>query len=150
MLFFSMMALASCDKQVLMEENQSIKDFNWAYEDVKTFTADIADTAITYNISVNIRHSFQFDWRNVWVNIETVFPDGHKFTKRVNLLLSEPDGHWYAKCLGDNCDLQVPIQQNAYFPQPGEYTFRIWQDMRVNPLPRIKSIGLRIEKYKAP
>ncbi len=145
-LLFSILALSSCDKKLVLDENQQVKNYRWSYEDAKSFTAAINDTSITYNIYINVRHSFQFEWRNVWVNIETVFPDGHSFNKRVNLLLSEPDGHWYAKCLGDNCDIQIPIQQNAYFPQPGNYTFKITQDMRVDPLPHFKSIGIRIEK----
>jgi gliding motility-associated lipoprotein GldH len=42
----------------------------------------------------------------------------------------------------------VPIQENAIFPQKGVYTFAIAQDMRVNPLSAIKSIGIRVEKAK--
>jgi gliding motility-associated lipoprotein GldH len=146
---FVVLALASCDKTRILEKNQPIKSDTWAYDDVKVFEAEIADTAISYNIYVQTRHSFQFEWRNMWVDIETIFPDSTSFHKRVNLLLSEPDGQWHGECLGDNCDMQVLIQSNALFPQPGKYKFKIKQDMRVNPLPKVKSIGMRIEKYTA-
>lgn len=142
----AVLILSSCDKARLMEENQQISNNSWEYKDAKQFTAEISDTAQTYNLYVNVRHSFQFEWRNVWVNIKTVFPDGKTFDKRVNLVLSEPDGHWYGDCLGDNCDLQVNIQNNAFFPQKGKYTFVVTQDMRVNPLPFVKSVGMRIER----
>jgi len=138
--------LTACDRTVVTEENTPVKDYNWDYADVKTFTANITDTSLTYNIYVNVRHSFQFEWRNMWVNIETVFPDSTTFSKRVNLPLSEADGHWHGDCLGDNCDAQVLIQRNAFFPQPGQYTFKLTQDMRVNPLGKVKSVGFRIEK----
>ncbi|MFN8285406.1 MAG: gliding motility lipoprotein GldH [Chitinophagales bacterium] len=141
--------LTACDKARIIDENQPVTNYNWNYSDEKVFTTEIKDTAITYNLYVNVRHSFNFEWRNMWVNIETTFPDGKKFDKRVNLLLSEPDGHWFGDCLGDNCDIQIPIQENAYFPQPGKYVFKLRQDMRVNPLPNIKSMGMRIEKYTA-
>lgn len=142
----SAMLLSSCDKTRVMEENAQIDGNNWEYKDVKSFNAEITDTAIGYNLYVNVRHSFQFEWRNMWVNIKTTFPDGKTFDKRVNLVLSEPDGHWFGDCTGDNCDMQLSIQNNAYFPQPGKYTFAISQDMRVDPLPFIKSVGMRIEK----
>ncbi len=142
------MLLTSCDKNRVIDDNQAITNYNWSYDEEKVFTTEIKDTAITYNLYVNLRHSFNFEWRNMWVNIETTFPNGKKFDKRVNLLLSEPDGHWFGDCLGDNCDIQIPIQENAYFPQPGKYIFKIRQDMRVNPLANIKSVGLRIEKYE--
>lgn len=138
--------LSSCDKSRVMEENQDVQDYQWNYSDTKVFAAEIQDTTTQYNIYVNLRHAFQFEWRNLWVNIETTFPNGKVYERRVNLLLSEPDGHWYGDCLGDNCDLQVSIQQNAFFPLPGKYTFKITQDMRVNPLPYIKSVGMRVEQ----
>ena len=140
------LTLTSCDKARVYEENKQIQDYKWNYNDAKTFVAEIKDTTQHYNLYVNMRHSFQFDWRNTWVKIVTTFPDGQTFDKRVNLVLSEPDGHWLGDCLGDNCDMQVMIQQNAIFPKPGKYTFKIVQDMRVNPLTAVKSIGLRIEK----
>ncbi|HWB65172.1 MAG TPA: gliding motility lipoprotein GldH [Chitinophagales bacterium] len=138
--------LSACDKTRVMEENQQITAYNWDYADGKTFTVDVTDTTQHYNVFVNVRHSFQFDWRNLWVKIKTTFPDGKNFEKRVNIVLSGPDGHWYASCLGDNCDYQAPIQMNAIFPEKGKYSFTIEQDMRVNPLPKIKSIGMRVEK----
>ena len=138
--------LTSCDRARIFEQNQPIKDYKWDYADAKTFVVEIKDTTQHYNLSVNVRHSFQFDWRNAWVKITTTFPDGQSFDKRVNLVLSEPDGHWIGDCLGDNCDMQVSIQQNAIFPKVGKYTFKIAQDMRVNPLTAVKSVGLRVEK----
>lgn len=143
---FVMLVVAGCNKNNVLEENAQINDYKWAYTDGKTFTTEIKDTAIKYDLYVSVRHSFNFEWRNLWINIETVFPDSTKFNKRVNLQLSQPDGHWYGDCLGDNCDLEIPIQLNAYFPQPGKYTFTITQDMRVSPLNYIKSVGMRIQK----
>ena len=140
------LTFTSCDKARIFEENQQVTDYKWKYEDTKTFVAEIKDTTQHYNLYINVRHSFQFDWRNIWVKITTTFPDGKSFDKRINLVLSEPDGHWLGDCLGDNCDMQVQIQQNAIFPQPGKYTFKITQDMRVSPLIAIKSVGMRIEK----
>ena len=146
LLSFCSVFLSSCDKNRLMEENQQVTNNLWNRNDAKTFTAQITDTTRHYNLYVNLRHSFNFEWRNVWVEISTVFPDGKRLQKRVNLVLSEPDGHWFGKSLGDNCDMQVQIQQSAIFPQPGKYTFKIAQDMRVNPLVAVKSVGMRIEK----
>ncbi len=146
LLFCAISLLVACDSAVIMEENQQVPDYSWEYKDDKTFTANITDTTQHYNIYINLRHSFNFEWRNLWVNIETSFPDGRKFDKRVNLVVSEPDGHWNGDCLGDNCDIQIPIQTKAFFPLPGKYKFKLTQDMRVNPLNYVKSIGMRIEK----
>lgn len=140
--------LTSCDPSKLYETNTPVKGEKWAYDDIKSYTVEVKDTVTRYNIYINLRHSFQFDWRNVYVQVGTQLPDGKKMEKRVNLPLCEPDGKWYGSCLGDNCDVPVMIQHDARFPMPGKYTFTLRQDMRVNPLEKIKSVGLRIEKAK--
>ncbi len=140
---------SSCDKKVVMESHQNIVNDKWDYADAKVFTAGITDTVQHYNIGVSLRHGFNFEWRNLWVKIETTFPDGNKYEKRVNLVLSNADGVWHGEVLGDNCDILIPIQDNAFFPQTGKYSFKISQDMRVNPLDYVKSVGMRIEKYSA-
>lgn len=141
--------LSSCDENVVMDSQQNIKSDKWDYADAKTFTAEITDTVQHYNIAVSLRHGFNFEWRNLWVKIETTFPDGKQYERRVNLVLSGPDGVWHADILGDNCDILIPIQDNAFFPKVGKYSFKISQDMRVNPLNYVKSVGIRIEKYSA-
>lgn len=147
-IFLIAITLSGCDKTRVYEDNLDITNYKWEYKDVKSFTAKIEDTTKAYNLYVNVRHGFQYEWRNLYVNITTVFPDGRKLDKRVSLELSEADGHWFGKCTGDNCDMQVPLQIGAHFPQKGKYTFKIAQDMRVNPLTNIKAIGFRISTDK--
>lgn len=141
-------ALVSCEKNYILEQNQPLKDCSWNYKDTQTFTAEIKDTIINYDIYIHMRHGFNFEWRNVWVKIETTFPDGREFEKRVNLVLGEADGRWLGNCLGDNCDIRIPIQQSAFFPYLGKYTFKITQDMRTNPLGAVKSVGMEIQQSK--
>lgn len=155
MLFFYIMVLivgtlnTGCDPNRVFDENKDINADGWDYADIKTFDVEITDTNIHYNVAVNVRHSFQFEWRNVYVTIGTLFPDSQNVEKRVNLQLSEPNGEWFGRCMGDNCFISIPIQQNAIFPKKGKYTFTIKQDMRTNPLPNIKFVGLRVEKASA-
>jgi len=141
-----LLLLSACDSKCFFEDNQPVTNEKWSYEDAKKFVVNVEDTVPYYNLLINIRHSFAFEWRNLYVLVTTEFPDGRKVDSRVNLMLSEADGHWYAKCVGDNCYLSIPIKENTRFPQKGKYTFTIKQDMRQNPLPYIKYIGFRIEK----
>jgi gliding motility-associated lipoprotein GldH len=145
-----LLCVTACDPNRLYETNTPVANEKWAYDDVKSFTIDVSDTTTRYNIYINVRHSFQFDWRNMYVQVGTQLPSGKKMEKRVNLPLCENDGKWFGSCLGDNCDIPVMIQENAKFPQKGKYTFTIRQDMRANPLEKIKSIGLRVEKATPP
>lgn len=129
-----------------MENYKNITNNKWDYADTKIFTVEISDTVQRYDIYVSLRHGFNFEWRNMWVKIETTFPDGKEYERRVNLILANADGEWQSDCLGDNCDILMPIQANAFFSKKGKYTFKISQDMRVNPLGFVKSFGMKITK----
>ena len=145
LLFFSLL-FSSCDPNRLYETNLPVANENWRYEDVKSFAVEVKDTTTRYNIFINLRHDFSFEWRNVYLQITTTLPSGETMKKRINLPLCENDGKWYGRCLGNNCDLPVSIQKDAKFPQLGTYHFTLQHDMRVNPLPKIKAVGLRVER----
>jgi gliding motility-associated lipoprotein GldH len=140
--------LQSCDSSQLIDENREINNYNWSYIDTQKFEIDVTDTVSKYNLYVNVRHSFYFDWRNIYVKINTTLPNDTSFVRRVNLPLSEADGKWFGNCFGENCSVQIPIQKGAKLPMKGKYKFEIVQDMRENPLHKIKAIGLRVEKAR--
>lgn len=144
--FIAILLLNSCNQTVVVDKNNLLKNELWNYEQHQDFEVPIEDTTIHYNIYINIRHSFHFEWRNLWVEVNTQFPSGKKLSKRVNLALSEADGKWFGDCSSDDCFIQIPIQENALFPEKGNYTFSISQDMRVNPLRNIRNVGLKVEK----
>jgi gliding motility-associated lipoprotein GldH len=140
------LSLASCDPNRIYETNLDVDNAEWKYNDIKKFEVIIDDTIAQYDLAVNVRHSFNYEWRNMYVNIKTMLPDSQWLERRVNLPMSEPDGKWFGKCMGDNCYVSISIQKNARFPQKGKYIFTIQQDMRTNPLQNIRYVGLRVEK----
>lgn len=140
--------LSSCIKNEVYNKYYPIKNEAWQYADSVVFEVPIEDTAITYDLDISIRHDFNFDWRNIWVKVATQFPDGTYELSSVNLPLSEADGIWFGKCSGNLCNLMVQIQNNAKFPEKGNYRFVIYQDMRMNPLEKIHDVGLILTKHQ--
>lgn len=141
---------SACDDNRVYEKNVAIDNQEWFYDDAKSFEVEVTDTTQLYNLMVNIRHSNFYEWSNLWVVVETQSPDSTKMETKVNLPLAEATGKWYGNCSGDICTASVPIQESAKFPKTGIYTFTISQHMRVDPLPNIMDVGLRIEKYIPP
>ena len=137
---------AGCDSNKIFDKNKDIPKYIWNISYKPEFKVEIKDTSLLYNVYVNVRHTQYFTNSNLWILITTQFPDGKKLHKRVNLELADVKGKWYGDCLGDICDVRVPIQQNAYFDQAGEYTFQYEQIMRTDNLPFVMSMGLRVEK----
>ncbi|MDX2002353.1 MAG: gliding motility lipoprotein GldH [Chitinophagales bacterium] len=138
--------LSGCNPNVVFEKNQEIEKYVWNKNKPVVLSTTIEDTTLRYNISVNIRHANFYEYSNLWMMVYTTFPDGKKLHQRIEFQLAETSGKWQGDCTGDICDINLPIQQNARFEQPGKYTFEFEQIMRQDLLPGIMAVGLKIEK----
>lgn len=64
----------------------------------------------------------------------------------VELTLADPSGKWLGSGMGDIWDNRVLFKQQFRFPEKGTYIFTLEQAMRIDPLPQIMDVGIRIEK----
>ena len=129
----------------IFEQNASVPNRSWTYDNMLSFEAEIVDTSLQYNIYLNLRHGNNYLFRNLWVIVHTTFPSGKRIQKRVDLPLADKSGKWYGKGVGDIRRTTIKIQPNAIMPEKGLYKFEIEQNMRKNPLKDILDIGLGIE-----
>lgn len=139
-------SFSGCDPNRVYEKNIDIPDYVWNLDNRVIFEVPIEDTTQVYNLYVNVRHTDFYPFSNLWVLVTTTFPDGETLEQRLNLELANKEGKWYGDCLGDICDVQLILQENAYFNQTGTYTFAFDQIMRTDDLPAVMSMGLRIEE----
>ncbi len=147
LLIIASVTFYSCEESRVFDKNISTSDDGWSYDDAKTFDVFISDTVSTYNLFINVRHTDAYPYNNIWMKIITTFPDSTSEQGRINLQISEPDGIWTGNCADGICYNSVPVQQNFKFDETGKYTFTLQQDMRINPLPAIMNIGLKVEKF---
>ncbi len=138
--------ISSCDKNRYYDKNITIERKGWDYGETKKFDITITDTTAAYNIYVNVRHTDDYEFKNIWLNITAIFPDSSTHENKINVELAKPDGEWIGNCVDDICYTTVLIQSNTSFQLPGNYIFEIEQDMRVKTLTNILDIGLKIEK----
>ncbi len=142
------LGLAGCTSDSVFESYSEIPNARWDYNNRASFDIAIKDTSIKYNVYVNVRHSNDYAYRNLWVYMHTTYPSGKKLQTRVDLPLADKLGKWFGKGMSDIITTQVMIQQNALLPEKGDYHFEIEQHMRENPLPKIMDVGMRVEVAK--
>ncbi len=142
-ILFFIVFFISCDKNRVFEKYIDLKNAEWSYDNKVLFEIPIEDTT-SKKIFLNFRHNYFFKTRNVLLILHAENPKGEKETIHLNIPLSEPNGKWYADCSGDVCNLQKEIEYS--FSDTGTYVFWLEQDMRVNPLANVLSVGLRVEK----
>lgn len=139
--------LSSCEESRVYDKNISLDKAGWYYGVPETFEVTVNDTTIAYNLYINVRHTDAYPYNNLWVNMTTTFPDSSVQTNKVSVVLSESSGKWTGDCVDGICFNSVLVQNNFLLPQLGKYTISLEQDMRMNPLPYILSIGVKLEKF---
>lgn len=137
--------LAGCQNGVVFEKQYDLKDAAWTYADTLDFEFEIEDTLKIYNLYLDIAHSTEYGFENLYINIYTQFPTGERIKELVSLELADKGGIWLGDCDAESCELEVPIQENAFFNLPGKYKITLEQYMRKNPLEGIIRMGLKIK-----
>ncbi len=137
--------LSACSEDFFFEKSYDLPNAEWSYKDSLVFVVDIQDTLKTYNLLLDIEHSTDYAFQNNYVFVHTYLPNGEHLGKQLNIDLAQKSGKWNGKCSGDKCKLRAVIQQNAYFNEIGSHRFVIEQFMRMDPLPGIQKVSLRLQ-----
>ena len=140
--------IVSCGNNITYTESYSMKDKIWQLMDVKSFNVQITDTAALSDIFLTIRTGSDYPFRNIFLFVSTLAPDGNSLTDTLEYYLADDKGVWYGKGFGDVRELKLPYRSYVYFPQKGGYEFRVQHGMRAEDLKGVYDIGMRIEKIK--
>lgn len=134
-----------CGENFSYSETKELANNQWTYADTVSFTVHIEDTARIFNLYLDIDHTLDYPFQNLYIKVHTNFPDGQRLSEQVNVDMADKAGQWYGNCRGEHCTLRVNLQEGAYFNQPGEYTITFEQYMRENPLLGVKGLSFRME-----
>lgn len=138
--------LWSCDRQRVFEENRAIEKGAWNARQEIVFETSLKDTNMRYNVYLNVRNATDYPYSNLYLFLDTRFPDGTIARDTIDCLLADYDGRWLGSGMGSVKYNRFLFQQGVRFPQSGSYRFGLQQAMRTNTLQGIHDIGLRIEK----
>ncbi|GAA4314811.1 gliding motility lipoprotein GldH [Compostibacter hankyongensis] len=149
LLFALVTACCGCrgwDTLRVYEKNETIPGYAWDYQFRPSYEVSITDTAARYNIYVTLRHTDAYPFSNIWLLIRTRHAGDSTLSRRVELPLADRQGRWLGSGVDDIFEHRIPIQENARFGKPGTWFFSLEQNMRLNPLPHVMNVGIRIEK----
>ncbi|MCX6279572.1 MAG: gliding motility lipoprotein GldH [Bacteroidetes bacterium] len=139
-------AFFSCDRSRLFEDNILIEQGSWNVKKPAVFDVEISELNRRYNIYLNVRNSPDYQYSNLFLFLTTSMPDGKKSRDTLELTLADYDGRWLGSGMGSVKFSRFLLKKGLQFTQKGKYRFELEQAMRVNELPGIRDIGMRIEK----
>jgi gliding motility-associated lipoprotein GldH len=141
-------AFNACNSNIAFEEQKPIKNGTWCYADSLIYKFDIGDTSKRYNMYLRFDYSDKFTYQNVYLKLNTAFPNGKKLSKILSLDLFDSAGKVLGKGKEEDCKIQIMLQENTFFNQAGAYALSVEQNMRVDSLQGISGVGLVLEEAK--
>ncbi|MDZ7933775.1 MAG: gliding motility lipoprotein GldH [Emticicia sp.] len=142
----------SCDSNAIFKSYEDLKDTKWYVKNIPSFTLEVKDETIPYNIYLLIRNASQYPYNNLYVTRYIYGPDGKQISNRLEevTLFNAKTGKPLGDGLGDIFDHKVLSSRNYMFPKKGKYTIKLQQYMRQDPLPYVMSVGISVEKPLPP
>jgi gliding motility-associated lipoprotein GldH len=144
LLAFIMFFLSGCKSGVVFDNNKSFSDDVWKSGQIIRFDIPVEDTVNIYKFYLNLRNKTDYRYANIFLFIDSTFPDGKQARDTVECILADPTGKWLGKGISNIRDNQVLLRRGLRFPQKGNYIFEFEQAMREPELKGIMDIGLRI------
>lgn len=142
------MGMLGCKGNIVYERNVSFPKQQWTYDTIPSFSFRIDDTSKTYGVVLNFRHNKDYKYSNVFVLLHEKGPGLKDTAYRHEIHLAEPDGRWRGSASAGLYHNEYWIKENFRFPDTGQYTFSVEQNMRANPLVGVSNIGIRVFEAK--
>lgn len=145
-LMLVLVSLFACDRTRVYEEWQDMKHNQWHADSVCTFTFEVQDSLLLYDLNFGIRHTNLYPYQNIWLIIDV---EGGKnefvYQDTIQMVLANKNGKWFGKRSASIYTYASSLYRQLPFYSAGGYTFRIQHGMRKETLNGVSSIGFRIE-----
>ena len=146
--FIILFLFTSCNKKNVYQSFFDIPKNTWNTDSIINFELTNLDTASNYKVLLNIRHSVEYKYQNIFLFSKT---DYNKDT--LEIYLCDNTGKWYGKGWGDIKEVTVDISNinnkkiinssNISFEQAMRYGDKV----SINNLQHIYSLGVIIKKH---
>jgi gliding motility-associated lipoprotein GldH len=133
-------SLFSCNKNILFKGDKEIKNTSWHTDSLAVFEFEITDTTSNYLAEINIRHTIEYSFQNLFLFIHTKMPNEQNIIDTVECILADKKGKWNGKGIGDVLNFTKPYKKLISFKTGGKCKIEIEQAMRYGELSVIKSL----------
>jgi gliding motility-associated lipoprotein GldH len=144
----SILGLAACNEGVLVNEFHKLNTDGWNYEEVVSDTFNVSKTHHYHQIFANLRITSDYNYSNIHLKISLTYPDSTQTERVIPITLSDKKGKWTGSGMGNILTYQVPIMGKLEFKEKGKYTIAVEQYMRIENLPHVVSVGIKVEQLE--
>ncbi|POY39129.1 gliding motility lipoprotein GldH [Solitalea longa] len=138
--------LFSCTDSSVYNNTLTIAPKGWFSNDKAVYDVKLDQTG-TYSIYLNLRHTDDYKYSNIFFRMYVKNPDGkHQTVRIIEVKLAEKDGRWLGSGSGKLVARKVFLTDGIKFSQAGSYRIELEQYMRDDPLKEISDVGIELIK----
>lgn len=148
----SFFLLAACDSNSVYDQYRSVPN-KWHKDSIVSFKVDPPDSTEAYNLFINLRNNNDYRYSNLFLIVETNFPNGKGYRDTLEYMMTKPNGEFLGTGFSDLKENKLWYREAVVFEEGGEYQVNIQHAMRKNgnisgveSLEGITDVGFRIEK----
>lgn len=138
--------LSACTERAFYQSALQPSGEAWTYDEPLSFDFAIEDTTARYDFFLDVQHSTDYPFQNLYVKIITEHPQTPPQEDIVSLELANELGLWQGKCAKEKCSVRIQLQTNARFNELGDYALRFNQYTRTDTLSGVMEMALSIQK----
>lgn len=137
----------SCDNSIVFEQYKNFENQEWHTDSLIRFDYNITDTISTYKLVLNIRHSVEYEYQNLFL-----FVISDSSTDTIELLLADKSGKFLGRGIGDIREGRKNLVTGKKYFKKEKQTIKIEQAMRygsaekITNLKFIEAIGISVIK----
>ena len=137
----------SCNNSIVFEKYITFENQEWNTDSLLSFGYTITDTISTYKLVLNVRHSVEYEYQNLFLFVKSDFS-----TDTIELLLADKSGKWFGGGIGDIREVKTILAMGKTYYKKENNTIKIEQAMRygsaekITNLKFIYAIGISIVK----
>ena len=142
--------MLGCSGNEHVNERQSMGEVGWIQKNKFEVLFQITDTSHVYDMQVAIRQTNTYSFYNLYFISEILNEEGKSFKKAEAeaIFYDAKSGKPKGSGLGDMYSHTYTIFKNLKFPKSGAYRIRLQQNMRMDTLEGIVSVGASLIKKK--
>ncbi len=143
---FLFIGVIACDSNRVYEDNIDLEDALWLVDDIQKFEFEINDVKSRYGLHFNIRSTLSYPFQNIYIkyNLRDSTDNVLKSELLEFYLFDTKTGEPQGDGLGDLFDNRFPLIEEYKFNYAGNYSVDLQQFMRLDSLPMVVSVGVRV------
>ncbi|MDE7407230.1 MAG: gliding motility lipoprotein GldH [Muribaculaceae bacterium] len=118
----------------------NMPESRWLYSEPVEFTPEPADTNTTGQLTVAIRHTRGYAYRNLWLEVSHTDANGQNIIDTLNMELADIYGTWHGTGLGTDFQMTDTLPRTISL-RKGK-PVRVRHIMRTDTLAEIEQVGI--------